>query len=108
MRKARRSSGVVMPAIHLGTDRSKLDDEGKMLVGMDYAPSTTPPGQLDGSCYWVPDELHEKIVDAILTQLKRAGLRTGGRWLANGRWRERTTGSTGPTVPTTIRSPPIR
>ena len=42
---------------------------------MDYAPSTNPPRQLDGSCYWVPDELHEKIVDAILPQLKRAGFR---------------------------------
>ncbi|HUT89486.1 MAG TPA: creatininase family protein [Thermoguttaceae bacterium] len=72
---ARRMGGIVMPAIHLGPDRSKPDDEGKMLVGMDYAQSTTPPRQLDGSCYWVPDELHEKIVDAILTQLKRAGFR---------------------------------
>jgi creatinine amidohydrolase len=72
---ARRMGGIVMPPIHLGPDRSRLDDDGKMLVGMDYAQSTDPPRQLDGSCYWVPDELHEKIVDAILTQLKRAGFR---------------------------------
>ena len=46
-----------------------------MLVGMDYAESTTPPRQLDGSCYWVPTGLHVLLVDAILAQLKRAGFR---------------------------------
>lgn len=70
---ARRMGGIVMPPIHLGPDRAKVDDEGKMLVGMDYAKSTTPPRQLDGSCYWIPPGLHQMIVDAILSQLKRAG-----------------------------------
>ncbi|NQT14009.1 MAG: creatininase family protein, partial [Planctomycetes bacterium] len=70
---ARRMGGIVMPPIHLGPDRAKPDDEGKMLVGMDYAKSTTPPRQLDGSCYWIPIGLHMSLVDAILTQLKRAG-----------------------------------
>ena len=70
---ARRIGGIVMPPIHLGPDRAKVDDQGKMLVGMDYAKSTTPPRQLDGSCYWIPPGLHQMIVDAILSQLKRAG-----------------------------------
>jgi creatinine amidohydrolase len=72
---ARRMGGIVMPAIHLGPDRAKLADDGhgKMLIGMDYAQTTTPPRQLDGSCYWVAPGLHEMIVDAILAQLKRAG-----------------------------------
>ena len=70
---ARRFGGIVMPPIHLGPDRAKPLDDGKMLVGMDYANSTTPPRQLDGSCYWVPIGLHLLIVDAILAQLKRAG-----------------------------------
>ena len=70
---ARRMGGIVMPPIHLGPDRAKEDEEGKTLIGMDYAKSTTPPRQLDGSCYWIPPELHEQIIDAILSQLERAG-----------------------------------
>lgn len=72
---ARRLGGIVMPPIHLGPDRAKPADDGNMLVGMDYAGSTTPPRQLDGSCYWVPMGLHLLMVDAILAQLKRAGFR---------------------------------
>jgi creatinine amidohydrolase len=72
---ARRLGGIVMPPIYLGPDRAKAMDEGKMLVGMDYAGSTTPPRQLDGSCYWVPAGFHLLLVDAILAQLKRAGFR---------------------------------
>ena len=72
---ARRFGGIVMPPIHLGPDRAKPTDGGMMLVGMDYAESTTPPRQLDGSCYWVPAGFHLLMVDAILAQLKRAGFR---------------------------------
>lgn len=72
---ARRFGGIVMPPIHLGPDRAKPTDDGKMLVGMDYANTTTPPRQLDGSCYWVPAGFHLLLVDAILAQLKRAGFR---------------------------------
>ena len=72
---ARRFGGIVMPPIHLGPDRAKPTEDGKMLVGMDYAESTTPPRQLDGSCYWVSAGFHLLMVDAILTQLKRAGFR---------------------------------
>ncbi len=72
---ARRFGGIVMPPIYLGPDRAKPADYGKMLVGMDYANTTTPPRQLDGSCYWVPAGFHLLLVDAILAQLKRAGFR---------------------------------
>ncbi len=72
---ARRLGGIVMPPIYLGPDRAKPTGDGKMLVGMDYADSTTPPRQLDGSCYWVPMGLHLLMVDAILAQLQRAGFR---------------------------------
>jgi creatinine amidohydrolase len=75
IRCARRFGGIVMPPIHLGPDRARPLDNGDMLVGMDYAESTTPPRQLDGSCYWVPVGLHLLMVDAILAQLKRAGFR---------------------------------
>jgi creatinine amidohydrolase len=72
---ARRFGGIVMPPIHLGPDRAKPAGDGSMLVGMDYADSTTPARKLDGSCYWVSQGLHLQIVDAILEQLKRAGFR---------------------------------
>lgn len=72
---ADRFGGIVMPPIYLGPDRAKPDENGAMLVGMDYAGSTTPNRRLDGSCYWVPMGLHLQMVDAILEQLKRAGFR---------------------------------
>ncbi|MBM3747486.1 MAG: creatininase family protein [Acidobacteria bacterium] len=72
---ARRFGGILMPPIHLGPDRARPAAQGRMLVGMDYASSTTPPRQLDGSCYWIPMGLHLVIVDAILAQLQRAGFR---------------------------------
>ncbi len=72
---ARRFGGIVMPPIYLGPDRAKPVEGGQVLVGMDYAESTIPPQQLDGSCYWVPAGFHLLLVDAILAQLKRAGFR---------------------------------
>lgn len=72
---ARRFGGIVMPPIHLGPDRSRQGEDGSLLVGMDYAESTVPPRRLEGSCYWVPQELHLQMVDAILHQVKRAGFR---------------------------------
>lgn len=72
---AREMGGIVMPPIHVGPDRAKLDEHGEMLIGMDYAKSTDPPCQLDGSCYWLPPGLHLALIDAILVQLKRAGFR---------------------------------
>lgn len=72
---ARKFGGIVMPPIYLGPDRAKPAEDGSMLVGMDYADSTTPPRRLDGSCYWVSQGLHLQMVDAILEQLKRAGFR---------------------------------
>jgi creatinine amidohydrolase len=71
---ARRFGGIVMPPIHLGPDRAR-PAQGGMLYGMDYAESTTPARQLDGSCYWIPKGLHLLVIDAILEQLKRAGFR---------------------------------
>lgn len=72
---ARRFGGIVLPPIHLGPDRARPAGEGRMLYGMDYAASTAPPRQLDGSCYWVPQGLHLLMVDAILAQIRRAGFR---------------------------------
>jgi creatinine amidohydrolase len=94
---ARRFGGIVMPPIHLGPDRARPAEAGRMLYGMDYAASTTPPRQLEGSCYWIPQGLHLLIVDAVLEQLKRAGFRavfgdghgpSRGSWVTNLQERE--------------------
>lgn len=70
---ARRLGGIVMPPIHLGPDRTRLEPDGSFLNGMDYADVTTPPRQLDGSCYWVSEGFFLILIDAILAQIKRAG-----------------------------------
>lgn len=96
MECARQCGGIVMPPIHLGPDRAKPAEDGTLLIGMDYADSTTPPRALEGSCYWIPLGLHLQIVDAILAQLKRAGFRavfadghgpSRTSWVEN--WKER-------------------
>ena len=70
---ARRFGGIVMPPIHLGPDRAWDRGGGAVLQGMDYADSTDPQRQLDGSCYWVSEGVFGLLVDAILEQIKRAG-----------------------------------
>lgn len=70
---AKRFGGIVVPPVHLGPDRSHLQDDGSHLIGMDTADVTTPNRQLDGSCYWAPRSLFMLMVDNILEQLKRAG-----------------------------------
>ena len=70
---ARRLGGIVLPPIHLGPDRARLQADGSQLQGMDTMKSTTPPRRLDGSCYWVPQGFFLSLIDSILTQLARAG-----------------------------------
>ena len=70
---ARRFGGIVLPPIHLGPDRAWDTGDGKTLQGMDYADTSDPHRQLDGSCYWVADGQFALLIDAILAQVKRAG-----------------------------------
>lgn len=72
---ARRLGGVVMPPVHVGPDKVRLLEDGSYLVGMDYARTTQPPRQLEGSCYWTSEGLFSALVDSILAQVKRAGFR---------------------------------
>ncbi len=75
VRCARELGGIVLPPLHLGPDRARLQDDGSYLCGMDYADSTTPHRQLDGSCYWVSQGFFLSLIDSVLTQVKRAGFR---------------------------------
>ncbi|MEI6602629.1 MAG: creatininase family protein [Clostridia bacterium] len=77
---AEQVGGIVLPKLFLGPDRRAGD-----LFGMDTwvgnassggeTRETREPAQLDGSAYWVSDELFKAMIEAILTQLKRAGFR---------------------------------
>jgi len=74
-RLAERVGGVVLPMLFLGPDLAR-DGGGKTYYGMDiHGFKGQDPQQLDGSAYWVSDELFEQWVRAILLQLARAGFR---------------------------------
>jgi creatinine amidohydrolase len=74
-RLARRVGGVVLPMLFLGPDLAKVVGD-KTYYGMDvHGFKGQDPRQLDGSAYWVSDELFEQWVRAILTQLARARFR---------------------------------
>ena len=72
---AEQLGGIVMPPIHLGSDQALLAADGNMLYGMDFYKQPLPYHPLPGSCYWVPAGFFKLLVDAILTQLKRAGFK---------------------------------
>jgi len=42
---------------------------------MEYADSTTPPHQLDGGCYWVPEGLFLLLCEQVVAQARRAGFK---------------------------------
>jgi creatinine amidohydrolase len=74
-RAAEQFGGIVFPPLFLGPDRARAEPNGSVLIGMDYADVTTPPRQLDGSCYWVPRGLFLQLIEGVLAQAKRAGFR---------------------------------
>jgi len=74
-RVAQELGGIVMPPLFLGPDRIRREADGTTLVGMEYAESTTPPRQLDGGCYWVPDGVFLQMLESIVVQVKRAGFK---------------------------------
>jgi creatinine amidohydrolase len=74
-RAAQALGGIVFPALSVGPDRAQAAPNGSMLIGMDYADTTTPARPLDGSCYWVPEGLFLLLCESIIGQAKRAGFR---------------------------------
>ena len=72
---AKRFGGIVLPPLFLGPDRRMETGDGSYLIGMDYAKSTSPNKQLDGSCYWVNYDFFKQLLENILEQLKRAGFK---------------------------------
>jgi creatinine amidohydrolase len=72
---AQRFGGIVFPPLFLGPDRAQAGPHASLLIGMDYAETTTPARQLDGSCYWVPEGVFLLVCESIVGQAKRAGFR---------------------------------
>jgi creatinine amidohydrolase len=72
---AREVGGVVLPMLFVGPDIHEVRD-GAELIGMDlFGFRDSVPRQLDGSAYWVPDELFEQLLAHVLRQLARVGFR---------------------------------
>ena len=72
---ARSLGGIVLPPIHLGPDKSILNQEHGQLQGMDFVSSSSPNRPLDGYCYWVSEGFFSSLIDAILEQIRRIGFK---------------------------------
>src|SRR5262249_19222029 len=72
---AEQIGGIVLPPLFIGPDRKMETDNGKYLIGMDYAKSTSPNQQLTGSAYWVSYDFFKILLENILEQLLRAGFK---------------------------------
>jgi len=77
---AREAGGIVLPKLFLGPDSVRVID-GETYYGMDHFLNQEgrreyyPEQQLDGSCYWVPDELFKSMLENTISQLARAGFK---------------------------------
>ncbi len=72
---ARRAGGIVLPMLFLGPDLSQTRGE-RAFYGMDVVGMRGgPPEQLDGSAYWIEDDLFGALLERILKNLARAGFK---------------------------------
>ena len=75
MKLAERIGGIVLPMLYLGPDLLVRKD-GFDYIGMDYHSfEKEHPQQLEGSAYYVEDELFQRILEATLRNLARAGFK---------------------------------
>ena len=90
-RLAQRVGGIVLPMLFMGTDtwssvgKSKgFDADTPCLYGMDHwtgeeeahKTKVKEMGQLEGSAYWISEDIFMLYIEAIFRQLKRAGFTT--------------------------------
>ncbi len=73
------NGGVVMPTMFVGPDIAHAHN-GEWYYGMDNgdkrpAHLSYPRQQLAGSAYWTSDDVFQPLMDSILTQVHRAGIR---------------------------------
>ena len=78
---ARKVGGIVLPLVFMGPDG--VTGEGdRALYGMDAwtgekdaGRKLREPAPLEGSAYWMPDDLFSRMAEAIFRQLRRAGFK---------------------------------
>lgn len=67
--------GIVLPMLFLGPDCS-VHKDNDVFYGMDhYSFDEASPQQLEGSAYYIEDELFHGILDTIMHNLARAGFK---------------------------------
>lgn len=72
---AERIGGIVLPMLSLGPD-IKVSQEGADYIGMDiHSFEQQNLQQLEGSAYYIEDELYINILEATLKNLSRAGFK---------------------------------
>ena len=72
---AGRIGGIVLPMLFLGPDRAEKKGDS-FYYGMDnFSFIDEHPQQLEGSAYYVNEELFKTILDNIISNLKRAGFK---------------------------------
>jgi len=72
---AEKAGGIVLPMLFVGPDL-ELRTGDRVFYGMDkYGFPEGAPQQLDGSAYWIPEDLFGQVLESILNQLTRAGFR---------------------------------
>jgi creatinine amidohydrolase len=75
MELARRAGGIVLPMLFVGPDLSQHVGVASF-YGMDiYGFPGQEPHRLEGSAYWIDDELFARLLESILARLARAGFR---------------------------------
>lgn len=72
---AEAAGGIVLPMLFLGPDLTQ-EAGGRTYYGMDVVGMRGgPPEQLEGSAYWIEDDLFVALLERILTNLARAGFK---------------------------------
>ena len=72
---AERVGGIVLPMLFLGPDMT-IEKNGKRYNGMDILSFDEDcPQQLEGSAYWIGDDLFFAIIDATFSNLARVGFK---------------------------------
>ncbi len=67
--------GIVLPMLFLGPD-SVVHKDNHVFYGMDhYSFDESCPQQLEGSAYYIDDELFCRVLDTIMSNLARAGFK---------------------------------
>ena len=70
---AEQVGGIVLPSLFLGPD-APVEQDGNMYYGMDHISfEEGHPQQLEGSIYYMEEELFCTMLDVIIRNLKRAG-----------------------------------